>query len=176
MILKELTRPGAARAIIVAVDDSEPATFAVRAAAALAKDLGASLVLVHVISPTAQLGNDDAYLATGLHDLSRGRARDLLVNAAAAVPESVSVETALLEGSPVAEIVRVARERGADYVVIGTHGRGRFGQLIVGSVAAGVARSAPCPVVTVSHAPPQRARAAVALVGESDLSAAPGMT
>ena len=176
MILKETKQPGARRPIVVAVDDSEPAMFAVRAAVRLARDLGASLVLVHVIHPATQFGQDDAYLAMGLHDLSRGRGRDLLANLATSVPDGVGVETVLLDGSPVSEIVRLARDRGAEYVVIGTHGRGRFGQLILGSVAAGVARSASCPVVTVSHAPTGTTDTTAAARAEDPMAVSPGTT
>jgi nucleotide-binding universal stress UspA family protein len=45
--------------------------------------------------------------------------------------------------------VRVARAEGADVLVIGTHGRTGLGRLLLGSVAAYVATTASCPVLTV---------------------------
>ena len=36
-------------------------------------------------------------------------------------------------------------------IVMGTHGRGAIAQLLVGSVAEKVVRTAPCPVLTVRH-------------------------
>jgi universal stress protein A len=39
-------------------------------------------------------------------------------------------------------------------IVLGTHGRGPIGHVILGSVAERVVRTAPCPVLTVRH--PQR--------------------
>jgi nucleotide-binding universal stress UspA family protein len=52
-------------------------------------------------------------------------------------------------GVPHAEIVRAAKARRADLLVIGTHGRTGLARLFLGSVAARVAASATCPVLTV---------------------------
>jgi nucleotide-binding universal stress UspA family protein len=45
--------------------------------------------------------------------------------------------------------VRVAQERDADLIVIGTHGRTGIQHVLLGSVAEKVVRLAPCPVLTV---------------------------
>jgi nucleotide-binding universal stress UspA family protein len=47
------------------------------------------------------------------------------------------------------EIVKYARDRGIDLIVMGTHGRGGMSHLLLGSVADKVVRTAPCPVMTV---------------------------
>ena len=55
----------------------------------------------------------------------------------------------IVTGDPVREIVEIAGAEGVDLIVIGTHGRiGRLHE-ILGSVAEGVVRNAPCPVLTV---------------------------
>jgi hypothetical protein len=43
---------------------------------------------------------------------------------------------------------------GADLIVMGTHGRGPIGRVVLGSVASAVMRKSACPVLTVTHAPP----------------------
>ena len=48
-------------------------------------------------------------------------------------------------------IVRVAQERGADLIVMGTHGRTGLQHVLLGSVAEKVVRLAPCPVLTVRY-------------------------
>jgi nucleotide-binding universal stress UspA family protein len=48
-----------------------------------------------------------------------------------------------------ATIVRVARERDAQAVVVGAHHRGRLDELLLGSTSRGVVRNAPCPVLVV---------------------------
>jgi universal stress protein A len=47
------------------------------------------------------------------------------------------------------EIVAVARETGADLIVISTHGRSGLAHVLLGSTAEKVARQAPCPVLIV---------------------------
>lgn len=47
------------------------------------------------------------------------------------------------------EIAQLAADLEADLVVVGTHGRRGIGRFILGSVAEGVVRAAPCPVFVV---------------------------
>ena len=62
----------------------------------------------------------------------------------------VHVETAVLSGEARFEILRELEERPVDLVVLGTHGRGGLDRLVLGSVAATVARQAPCSVLLIS--------------------------
>ena len=59
------------------------------------------------------------------------------------------VETTVLQGRTVDELVAFARTHHNDLIVMGTHGRSGFSHLLLGSVAEHVVRSAPCPVMTV---------------------------
>jgi nucleotide-binding universal stress UspA family protein len=67
------------------------------------------------------------------------------------VPEAFrgTWEVALAVGRPADTIIRLARERNADLIVMGTHGRTGLEHLVMGSVAEKVVRLAPCPVLTV---------------------------
>jgi len=47
------------------------------------------------------------------------------------------------------QIVRAARSKKADVIVLGTHGRTGLARLFLGSVASRVVTAAPCPVLTV---------------------------
>lgn len=60
-----------------------------------------------------------------------------------------TVTLAVLEGSPKAEIVRYARNKNIDLIVLSTHGRTGLAHAILGSVAENVVRMAPCPVLTI---------------------------
>ena len=64
---------------------------------------------------------------------------------------TIPIEKSLLKGRPGKVIVEAAVDRGADLIVMGTHGRSGFDRLIMGSVTERVLRSAPCPVVVVRH-------------------------
>ena len=59
------------------------------------------------------------------------------------------VVTEVPRGSPHIEIVRLAEERGADLIVMATHGRGFISHAILGSTTERVVRRAPCPVLVI---------------------------
>jgi len=63
--------------------------------------------------------------------------------------EGVAIETALLEGKPATEIVKYAKEKGIDLIVIGTQGKRGIERFLLGSVAESIIRSAPCRVLVV---------------------------
>ena len=58
-------------------------------------------------------------------------------------------KTLLLEGVADQQIIRAARLKKADLIVIGTHGRTGLARLFLGSVASRVVAGARCPVMTV---------------------------
>jgi nucleotide-binding universal stress UspA family protein len=55
----------------------------------------------------------------------------------------------LLEGVAHEQIIRVARSKRAEVIVMGTHGRSGLAKLFLGSVAGRVVAAATCPVLTV---------------------------
>jgi nucleotide-binding universal stress UspA family protein len=66
--------------------------------------------------------------------------------------DGVRAESLLLQGLPAEQIVRAARSKRADLVVLGTHGRSGLPRLVLGSVAERVIGLARCPVLTVRGA------------------------
>lgn len=59
--------------------------------------------------------------------------------------------TEVATGRPFMEIIRYARAREIDLIVLGTHGRSGLQHALLGSVAEKVVRKAPCPVLTIRH-------------------------
>ncbi len=59
----------------------------------------------------------------------------------------IPVRGRVLTGDPAAELLQLAT--GAEEVVVGSHGTGQFGRLLIGSVGSRVAEHAPCPAVVV---------------------------
>jgi nucleotide-binding universal stress UspA family protein len=53
------------------------------------------------------------------------------------------------DGDPATCVLEAARAEGASRIVVGSHGRGRLGRALVGSVSAAVADEADCPVDVV---------------------------
>ena len=59
------------------------------------------------------------------------------------------IEILTREGAPVPTLLETASERHVDLIVMGTLGRTGIAHLLIGSVAEGVVREAPCPVLTL---------------------------
>jgi nucleotide-binding universal stress UspA family protein len=74
----------------------------------------------------------------------------------------VRAEHSLVAGTPFVEIGKVAADRKADLIVMGTHGRTGLAHAVLGSTAERVVRFAPCPVLTVKAAAPPQAHDAPA--------------
>jgi len=68
---------------------------------------------------------------------------------AKAKTSGVRAKAAVLEGAAYDQIVRFARSKRADLIVMGTHGRSGIAKLFLGSVAGRVVAGASCPVLTV---------------------------
>lgn len=60
-----------------------------------------------------------------------------------------TVDTVLVPGPTVQTIVEQAEKLDADVIVMGSHGRGKLFDLVVGSISAGVIRESPVPVLVV---------------------------
>jgi nucleotide-binding universal stress UspA family protein len=63
-----------------------------------------------------------------------------------------AAEVAVVTGAPAPQIVRMARERSADVIILGTHGRRGIEHVILGSVAQAVVRTASLPTIVVHEA------------------------
>ena len=142
--------------ILVPIDGSATAGRGFEEAVALARAVGASLRLMHVVD-TVPVAMEMAPSATWqqICDEQRRDGEALIERArATAIEHGVAVDTCLLEGSAarVADaIVEEARAAGCDLIVMGTHGRRGFTHLMMGSDAERVARVSPLPVLLVRH-------------------------
>lgn len=136
--------------MLVPVDGSEPSNRALEEALKLAKEQGARVRLAHVLEPLHNL------VIEGYGDLAgavRAEAERVLAEAATrAQAAGVEASTTLVEAGGrrvAAAIVDEAARWGADLIVMGTHGHRGFEHLMLGSVAEGVMRRAPMPVLLV---------------------------
>jgi len=140
-----------ARKILFPTDFSPFGQEAFRWATSLARDTGAMLVIVHVEEPPMAYGGGEMYL--GAEEGDREVLRKALVKVAP-TDTNVPFEHKLLIGDPATAIVEAAEEVGADFIVMGTHGRTGLTRLLMGSVAEAIVRKAKCPVLTVKHPGP----------------------
>lgn len=141
------------RRVLHATDFSTASKRALEMAAELAKQNGAELLLVHVLVPHVTYPQDtyaDPAFYLELEKTVRRQAQSSLDALVAKVKKAkVKVAGLLLRGSAHDQIVRAAKNRRADMVVIGTHGRTGISKLLMGSVAGRVIAAAACPVLTV---------------------------
>ena len=142
------------RKILVPLDLSEYAAHALPYALELATTFGASLHLLHVIdSQRAAAAGGAAFFEYGPDLLQRFEddAHKALSEVAATLPQTATVNTAILQGPPHVQIVQFAREQDIDLIVMGTHGRSGLKHVIIGSVAEKVVQMAPCPVLSMKN-------------------------
>jgi nucleotide-binding universal stress UspA family protein len=140
------------RLVLHPTDFSLHSEAASRVAFALAGDYGARVLVLHVLEPIALGGLEGVAILDPL-----AYEADLKARLAEVRPHDpkVPVEHRLVAGDAAAEVLRVAKESKCSVIVLGTHGRGGVGRILMGSVAEQVVRKAPCPVVTVKAPPPE---------------------
>jgi nucleotide-binding universal stress UspA family protein len=151
--------------ILVATDFSAPSDAALAHARRLAERTGAGLHVLHVVDNMflrAVLGDPRDYEMAGLRQL-----QDRVPAAAGEPPPILAVERS---DEPADEITSYARTHAIDLIVMGTHGRGRMAHLLLGSVAEKVARTAPCPVLTMREAPRATALDGLRILVPTDFS------
>lgn len=139
--------------ILVPTDFSAASDVALSYARSLATQFGASINLVHVFEDPLASGAfvGDGIVAMPL-DLREGMLRDAreqLEKQHAKHVQSLPLSSAdLLVGPAAKRIVEHAEKIHADLIVMGTHGRGGLGHVLLGSIAEKVVRTARCPVLT----------------------------
>jgi nucleotide-binding universal stress UspA family protein len=142
--------------LVAATDFSPWADQAVMRATTLAKQLGAELTLLNVVSPmTLYPGLDiglgaEAYAAAGEH-----AAADRLEALAGVLRDryAIPVRTAQRIGRAYRQIADYAATLGADLVVVGARGENSLARLLMGSTAQRLLRVRLGPVLVVRTAP-----------------------
>jgi nucleotide-binding universal stress UspA family protein len=119
----------------------------------MAKSNNASLIIVHVYVAFTP-GVPEEYMDPTIWDridtdARRWSQRQLATLVTRARARGAKASGVMVEGDPADGIIRVARSKRADLIVMGTHGRRGISRVLMGSVAARVVAGAPCPVMTV---------------------------
>lgn len=140
--------------ILVPTDFSEASGRALELALAIAERLGSRVTLVHAYELPVAYG-EGIYWPIEPIELEAKRALDAALTAVKArCPDADAV---LVRGPAWEQALEVARERGADLIVMGTHGRRGVSRALLGSQAERVVRLSPVPVLTVSEGGERRA-------------------
>ncbi len=141
--------------ILVAVDGSDTSERALREAMLLANNQGALLRVTYVVDE-ASIFSDTEFVDRSAIERAAIHAGHRVLEQArkTAEAEGVAIETKMLETDSVGEkvahaIVEEARQWPADLIVVGTHGRKGLRHLFMGSIAEGVMRDSPVPILLV---------------------------
>ena len=139
--------------IAIPVDFSEISSVITEWGKALAKKLGAKIILINVVEDISAFEDISADAKTfqelekTLFEGAREYMQSFLNKHFSDFPD---VKPVIVKGKVVEKIIEVAKENGADLIVMGTHGKKGIDKIIFGSVAEGVVKYSPIPVLTVN--------------------------
>jgi len=142
--------------ILSPIDFSEFSFQAMRGAWDLARDLGAELHLLHIVTPhtilvplllthdaegAGELAREAGMMQQAEQELARIKKTQLR--------NSPKVVTSAVVGVPVPKIIDYADREAIDLIVLSSHGRTGFNRMLIGSVAEKLVRGAPCSILVL---------------------------
>jgi nucleotide-binding universal stress UspA family protein len=135
------------KTIVLGYDDSEASQRALERAASLAKAFGSELIVTSVAPIMTSIGRSggpvDPTDPPARHAEELAHAKEYLVG------QGVSATIQAAVGNPADTIVELAQQRGADLIVVGTHGPNVLERLLGQSVSESVSHKAHCDVLIV---------------------------
>jgi len=149
--------------ILAPTDLSKYSGFALEWAAYLAQCLKAELVLLHVITEEEGKIIEEVIGEGAVVQIPKGIRQEVVEDRRKKLKEQyemvvsreikavLKVEQMTRIGVPFLEIIKVAKEKDVDLIVMGTHGRTGLAHVLIGSVAEKVVHHAHCGVLTVKH-------------------------
>lgn len=139
--------------IVVATDGSKHSVAAASEAIGLAKRNGSMLTVLSVVPSEIATPVDIDFTVSQRELIAEKEMQEAEKNARAvkeaAQKEDVSVKALIMSGKPADAVIEIARERRAELIVLGSHGRTGIERLLMGSVAERVIVLASCPVLVV---------------------------
>jgi nucleotide-binding universal stress UspA family protein len=141
------------KTVLCPTDFSEPSREALKIAGELASQVGAGLLLVHVVPVLPALPDDPNYVfkVPEYERLLHKDADEKLAHLVKQSSKSTTARAMVGHGDVADEIVRIVEMERADLIVIATHGTTGWRRFVFGSVAEKVVRLAKCPVLTIRN-------------------------
>lgn len=139
------------RKILAPTDLSKLSRPALRYALELALERSVPMIAYNVISEDSEwIGSDDRHNpANALLPQQKERLHTFMMENFADLIDKVEVIEVVEAGVPYNKIVEKAHNEQADLIVMSTHGRTGFEQILLGSVTAKVVARASCPVLSI---------------------------
>jgi nucleotide-binding universal stress UspA family protein len=145
--------------IVVGVDGSEHAAFALDWAVRMAKGMGSEVIAVFAMSPPVYVGSTYGYAPPMVMpqfdpELRAEMKKEFETEWCKQLQESgVTYRTVMQDGRPASAIAQVADQFGADVIVVGRRGRSGVAELLLGSVSHELVLHCKRPVLVISAAP-----------------------
>jgi nucleotide-binding universal stress UspA family protein len=139
--------------IAVPIDFTDVAPFVAKYAKEFAKKLDAEIVLIYILEDLSAYEGlyVDAKTLTELEGkLIEGARTSMEEFVKEHFSDYSKVKTLIEKGDVVEGIIEAAKKEGADLIVIGTHGRKGLDKILFGSVAEGVIKNSPIPVLSLN--------------------------
>mgnify|MGYP001626153592 CR=1 FL=1 len=140
------------KTIAIPVDFSEVSSVIAEWGKALAKKLGAKIILINVVEDISafDVTTDPKTLQELEKTLLEGAREYMQSFLNKHFSDFPEVKPVITKGKVMEKIIEVAKENGADLIIMGTHGRKGLDKIIFGSVAEGVVKYSPIPVLTIN--------------------------
>lgn len=141
--------------ILVPVDFSDVTANVLAAAQSLALAFKSRVVLLHIAEPEPDfVGFEPGPVSVRSSVAKEFHTQHKQLDEAKLQLAKAGIDTVALhiQGSTIEKILHESAQQGADIIVLGSHGHGALHNLLTGSVAAGVLKSAKCPVLVVPSA------------------------
>ncbi len=138
--------------ILIAVDNSDPSKKAALKGVELAKKDRARVIGIHVIDPKElNIMDVGSQTVKKLREKQRQKGEKALTYLKGLARDAgVKVETVLIEGVVDEEIIKLANKKNVDLILIGTHGRRGFSEIINPNTPEEAIKECPsCPIMVV---------------------------
>ena len=143
--------------ILIATDGSEFSRAAIEKCCEMLKiTVNPEIKVISVYEQTAPMAAEPFAISAQYYqeimDLARKQCETFVADSAGQIRKFLNganpiVETEVYLGAPARVVVDEARDWGADLIVVGSHGRGFWGRLTLGSVSDAIVHHAPCSVL-----------------------------
>jgi universal stress protein A len=139
------------KTILCPIDFSEISANALEYAVFLASHHHAELLMLHVVEQLHEFEHYQILVLTPqeLAEEMEKQAHEKLTKLTEQIKKTIKVETVVRQGKPFVEIIKEAKEKDMDLIVMASHGRTGVSHMLMGSVAEKVVRKANCPVLIV---------------------------
>jgi nucleotide-binding universal stress UspA family protein len=131
--------------ILVPIDGSEHSKHALKEAIKIAKMAKSTITLLNVYPKTSPKTSTQKQPNT---ETLQKNGKNILTEAQKLIEtQDIPVETLLLEGDVVNQIIKAAKENHFDLIIVGARGLSKIEEIMLGSISQGVTENAPCPVI-----------------------------